>query len=348
MGLQGRILVISVALAALGGCVAPRALREVATPRDGAPIRGQFCLVYSQRYEIDLGGFEALHPFDIKKYQKIYLKLVEDGLVRPADVFVPGEITRDELEAVHTPEYIESLKRPDVVARDLEVGLIALLPRATVERGIVSPFRCATGGTLLAARLALRHGVAVNLAGGYNHAAPDHGGGFNLFADIPIAARVLQREGQIQRALLIDLDAHQGDGTALSCAADDALFTFDMYEAGIYPRTKRCNDLNVPLDSGTDDATYLELLRANLGRAFDAARPDIVLYNGGADVLAEDPLTGLALTIDGLVERDRIVFDEARRRRVPIAMVLGGGYSKNAWIAQYRSVRGLIEAGAGD
>jgi histone deacetylase 11 len=331
------------ALASLsGGCV-PQSLKEIQQPRSGAALNRRVCLVYSQRYQISLAGAEKLHPFDINKYSKIYLQLVADGMIHPQDVYVPGEIGREDLLRVHTPEYLSRLRQPTALARYLESGIVVLLLPGVADAAILRPFRYATGGTVLAARLALKYGIAVNLGGGYHHAEPDRGGGFCIYADMPIAIRVLQSEGLIRRALVVDLDVHQGNGTAKCVAADESVFTFDMHEKDIYPRPKETNDLDLPLPAGMDDQAYLRVLRQYLPEVFDRARADIVFLQVGVDVLDGDPLAHLRLTPDGIVERDRLVFDEAVRRKVPIVMVLGGGYSRQAWHVQYRSIRRVIE-----
>lgn len=337
------LLVTSLMLPMLAaGCAAPESFRRVQQPRNGAPLNGRVCLVYSQRYQIDLGGFESLHSFDINKYARIYLQLVTDGLIRPEDVYVPAEIGREDLLRVHTPEYLARLRQPSALAWYLENACVALMLPGLADAAVLRPFRYATGGTVLAARLAVRYGVAVNLGGGYHHAEPDRGGGFCIYADMPIAIRVLQSEGLIRRALVVDLDAHQGNGTARCLAGDDHVFTFDMHEEDIYPFPKETNDLDISLTAGMENDEYLRMLSDHLPKVFDRARPDIVFLQAGVDVLAGDRLARLRLTPEGIIERDRLVFDEAARRMVPIVMVLGGGYSPQAWQIQYRSIRGVI------
>ena len=343
MSAAGRVIGTAALLLPLTGCVMPSALRAVKTARDGVPLGGRVCVVYSQRYQIDLGGLERLHSFDIHKYEHIYLRLVADGVLRPEDVFVPPPITRDELLRVQSAAYLDRLRTSVVLARCLEANSVALLPSCLASAAIARPFRYATGGTLLAARLALAHGMAINLGGGYHHAAPDAGGGFCVYADMPVAIRALQAEGKIARALVVDLDVHQGNGTALCVANDDNVFTFDMHEEDIYPIPKAHNDLDVPLAPRTGDSEYLTILARYLPEVFDRARPDLVFFQAGVDCLADDPLANLALTPDGIVQRDALVFAEAARCHVPIVMVLGGGYSKSAWEVQYRSIHGLIE-----
>ncbi len=337
------VALLIVMMAALTGCAVAPALRQVREPRDGVALNHRVCVVYSQRYQISLGGLERLHPFDINKYARIYLQLVADGLIRPEEVYVPAEVGREDLLRVHTAEYLARLRRPADLAGYLECWPVALMLPSAADAGILRPFRYATGGTILAARLAMRYGIAVNLGGGYHHAEPDRGGGFCIYADMPIAIRILQGEGLVHRALVVDLDAHQGNGTARCVAADDRVFTFDMHEEDIYPTPKAKNDLDVPLPAGMDDEAYLRLLSDHLSRVFDRSRPEIVFLQAGVDVMQGDPLARLRLTPDGIVKRDRLVFEEAVRRKVPIVMVLGGGYSRQAWRVQYRSIRQAIE-----
>lgn len=325
------------------GCFTPESLRAVRQPRAGAPLNGRLCLVYSERYQIRFGGFERLHSFDIHKYARIYTQLVADGRVRPSDVYVPECVAPADLPRVHTPEYLQQLRSPRAVAEYLEFGPAALLPPGLLEPVLVRPFRYATGGTLLAARLALEHGLAINLGGGYHHAEPERGGGFCIFADMPVAIRALQAENRVARVLVMDLDVHQGNGTVACLAGDERVFTFDMHERDIYPHPKARATLDVPLERGTDDATYLDLLRRHLPVVFTLSQPDLVFYQAGVDPLAGDPLAHLALTPEGLVARDELVVSTAVQRRVPLVMVLGGGYSRQAWKVQCRSIRNLIE-----
>lgn len=325
------------------GCLIPRSFKGVKSPREGRPLNDKLCVVYSQQYQIGMLGLEKLHPFDINKYSRIYLQLVTDGLLCPACVFVPEPVSEEQLLTVHTPDYLDRLKNPTRLAEYLEFGPLAFAPSALADLAILQPFRYTTGGTLMAARQALLHGKAINLGGGYHHAEPDRGGGFCIYADMPIAIRVLQSEGRIDRALVIDVDVHQGNGTAVCLAADDRVFTFDMFQDGIYPIPKETNDLDVPMPAYTTDREFLEVLSEHLPDVFDRAPPDIVFLQAGVDGLAGDPLANFELTPDGIVERDRRIFAEADRRNVPIVMTLGGGYSDNAWRAQYQSIRGLIK-----
>ncbi len=324
------------------GCIPPRSFKQVRNPQSGVPLNRRVCLVYSQRYQIHLAGFEKLHPFDINKYGRIYLEMLKDGFVTPEEVFVPEAISRDDLLRIHTPRYLDSLQDPAVLARALEFGPAALAPAGLTDAAVLRPFRHATGGTLLAARLALRYGMAVNLGGGFHHAGPDSGEGFCVYADMPVAIRTLQAEGAVRRALIVDLDAHQGNGTARCFAGDDAVFTFDIHQADIYPIPKETNDVDIAMERHVSDVDYLRVLSHRLPAVFEQAQPDIVFLQAGVDVLDGDPLADFRLTEEGIVARDSLVFAQAHRRGLPIVMVLGGGYSDRAWAAQYQSIRSLV------
>lgn len=301
-------------------------------------------LVYSKRYEINLAGLERAHPFDIHKYSKIARQLVQDGLASAGDFHAPDQLTPEQMLLVHTPAYLESLRSSVAVARYLEAPLAAMLPAWLVDRGILRAFRHASGGTILAARLALQRGVAINIGGGYHHAKPDQGEGFCVYADIPIAIRVLQHEKLIRRALVVDLDVHQGNGTAVCCRGDESVFTFSMHEGDIYPIPKEKSDCDIELAAGTDDKAYLRILRRALPGVIDRSRPDLVILQAGCDILAGDPLADLAMTEDGVVRRDCHVVETCARRGIPIVMTLGGGYSRQAWRVQHSSIRRILEA----
>ena len=306
-------------------------------------MNDKVAIVYSKHYQINVGGLEKLHSFDINKYAKIYLALNTAGLLRPEDVFVPQAVTNEQILLVHTPEFLASLKNSKTVARYLEAPIIAAAPAGLVDAAVLNAFRYATGGTILAGQMALKHGIAINLAGGYHHAKPNAGEGFNVYADMAIAIRSLQKDGLIKRALIVDLDVHQGNGSAIIFASDDSVFTFSMHEGDIYPIPKEKSDLDVELPAGTGDKEYLRLLARHLPKVIKSARPDIVFIQAGCDTLDGDPLARLKMSADGIVRRDAMVIDRCVSEGIPVVMCLGGGYSENAWKVQYDSVRRTIE-----
>jgi len=316
-------------------------------PRDGRLVNDAAAVVYSSRYEIDLAGLERFHPFDIHKYGRIARALVADGHLKPSDFFVPAEVTRDELLLAHTPQYLASLGSSKNVARHLESKGMKLLPARSLDEGVLATFRASTGGTIVAARQALRCGLGINLGGGYHHAHPDHGEGFCIYADVPIAVRVLQREGLIRRALLVDLDVHQGNGNAVCFTGDDDVFTFSIHEAGIYPVPKARSDLDVELSPPVDDERYLDVLKHHLPRVIRAAKPDLVVVLAGVDTYRDDPLAHFDMTARGIQDRDAYAVGQARERGIPVLYVTSGGYSPDAWQIQYRSIANLLATFAG-
>ena len=308
----------------------------------GRPLQ-HVAIVYSTNYDINVAGFERLHPFDIRKYAKIYLQLQTDGYLRPEDVFVPEPLSREQILLVHTDSFLESLQESQRVAQYLEAGFVGMFPAATVDATVLRSFRWASGGTILAARQALDYGIAMNIGGGYHHAKPDAGEGFCIYNDLAIAIRCLQNEGLIQRACVIDLDVHQGHGTAVIFAGDDDVFTFSMHQRDIYPIPKETSDWDIELDSGTTDQQYLEILQAALPDVLARAKPDIVFLQAGCDTFAADPLAALAMTKPGIVQRDALVIDACVAQGIPIVMTLGGGYHSQAWAIQYASIARTID-----
>lgn len=336
------LLVVTVGLLSCG-CLSSGALRAVESPRPGKPLAGRVAVVYSSEYQIDLAGLERLHPFDIHKYARIYRELVAARLLTPADVYVPKPVTEEAILRVHTREFLTSLRSSSTVARYLEASVVAVLPASVVDSGMLRPFRYASGGTLMAGREALRCGIAINIGGGYHHAKPQRGEGFCIYADIPIAIRTLQAEGKIKTALVVDLDVHQGNGTAVCLANDDTTFTFSMHQRDIYPIPKEKSDLDVEFEAGTDDQAFMETLTKHLPGVLERSSPDIVFLVAGCDTLAGDPLASLSMTEEGIVRRDAMVIDACVERGVPVVMTLGGGYSEDAWHAQFASIRRIIE-----
>jgi histone deacetylase 11 len=301
-------------------------------------------IVYSAKYKISVFGMEKLHPFDIAKYDKIYNGLKKDGYVTKASVINPAEVTREQMLLIHTENYIERLKKTKNVARYLEVPQLSIIPNNLLDKMIVSRFRKASGGTIEARRQALKSKskMAINLGGGFHHAKPDKGEGFCIIADVPIAIRVLQEEKLIKRALIIDTDIHQGNGTIVCLKDDPSTYTFSMHEADIYPMPKEVGDEDVELRGGVTDAVYLKILASKLDDLFLKSKPDIVFHVAGCDALNGDPLASGKMTHAGIQKRDAMIVKACEKYGVPYVMTLSGGYSKDAWNAQYKSISALI------
>ncbi len=305
-------------------------------------MKPRVAVVYSEHYQIDMGGFENLHLHP-QRYDKTYLKLQREGLIRPEDVFAGEPVTREQILLVHSEDFLASLEDPSRIAEYVELPVIATLPVQLIDASMLNALRHATGGTIEAARLALQYGIAINIGGGYHHANPHAGEGFCIYNDVAIAIRVAQGERRFSRALVVDLDVHQGNGTALCFKGDDDVFTFSLHEGDIYPIPKEESDLDVELPPGTGDAEYLRVLAEHLPKAIEASKPDIALLVAGVDVLENDPIAYLRMTPEGVVERDALVIDQCVSRNIPIVMVLAGGYSDDAWEVQYASIRRTIE-----
>ncbi|SFI82253.1 histone deacetylase family protein [Planctomicrobium piriforme] len=261
------------------------------------------------------------HKFPMSRYRLLRDRLVEQQIASPEQLFVPEAAEFSDLCRVHTTDYVTRIfageLQPDEQRR---IGF----PWSTqmVERS-----RRSVGATLCAARYALRSGLGVNLAGGTHHAFADRGGGYCVFNDVAVTIRTLQAQGLIQRAVVIDCDIHQGDGTAALFAGDESVFTFSMHAQKAYPARKQQSDLDLPLLPGTGDADYLSALQQGLEQTWRHGPYDIAFYLAGADPFVGDRLGGLALTKSGLAERDRLVATSCREHQLPLVIAMAGGYA---------------------
>lgn len=288
-------------------------------------------LIYHPGYNITAFGLERLHPFDGRKYGRIHDALIARGLRRPGDFVRPDAISRRDLAGLLTAEYLRSLGRTEELARILEVPIVRRLPGWAVDWRVLRPMRLATGGTLLACRLALEQGVAINLGGGFHHASAAWGGGFCVYADAALAAKILHDEGKVGKVMVVDLDAHQGNGTAAVFEAWPWATIFDLYERDNFPARKEPEDYPLPVRTGLGGAEYLDIVDRTLPPALETARPELIIYNAGSDPFVDDPLAGFRLTMSELAERDLLVVTLARERGIPVAMLLSGGYSRESW-----------------
>src|SRR3954462_14789483 len=255
------------------------------------------------------------------KYRLLRERLVSSGVLSEDELEESDVVDRGLLLLAHTPDYLDAVFSGHLTEADQRrVGF-------PWSEALILRSRASVFGTVAAARAALRDGMAGNLAGGTHHAYPDRGTGFCVFHDIAVAARTLQREGLIDRALVVDLDVHQGDGTAAIFAGDESVFTFSMHGAKNFPFRKQRSSLDVELPDGCDDAGYLAALERHLPDALDRARADLAFFQAGGDPLRHDALGRLGLSPAGLRTRDRIVATAARERGVPLVLTLGGGYA---------------------
>ena len=263
----------------------------------------------------------AGHRFPMDKFKRVMRRLLEDGVVRADQVREPEPAPRPWLTAVHDDAYVDAVLTqtvPDKIERRIGLPISAGVARRSVA---------ANGGTVLTARLALEHGLACNTAGGSHHAFKEQGSGFCVFNDVAVAATRLRAEGLIERALVVDLDVHQGDGTAKIFEDDTAIFTFSMHCRTNFPARKQRSDLDIALEPDTGDEIYLKTLDENLEGILERHRPDLVFFNAGVDPHVEDKLGRLALSDAGLERRERMVLETCLQHGTPVAGVLGGGYA---------------------
>jgi acetoin utilization deacetylase AcuC-like enzyme len=274
--------------------------------------------VYHPTYQIVL---PPGHPFPMSKYGLLKDQLLAEGILEAADLLQPEPLDAPDLALVHTHEYLDKLRSTGLsTAEQRRLGL-------PWSEALWQRSQLAAAGTVLAARIALDEGLAGNLAGGTHHAFADHAEGFCVLNDVAIAIRKLQAERRIERAAIVDLDVHQGNGTAAIFEAVDEVFTFSIHGERNYPLVKMRSNLDVALADGAGDADYLGALRRHLPTVLDAADADIVFYLAGVDVAAGDRYGKLALTEEGIRARDRGVIDAVRGRGLPLAIVLAGGYA---------------------
>ncbi len=262
------------------------------------------------------------HPFPLEKYRLVRERLLADGVLAPEWISRSDPAPREWLAAAHDAEYLERTFGEGWTAADVRrLGL-------PWSRELVQRASAAVYGTVMASRAALEHGIAGNLAGGTHHAFFDHGEAYCLFNDVAISIALLRREGHAQRPFVLDLDVHQGNGTAAMFATDTSVFTFSLHARHNYPTHKQRSTLDVELDDAAGDDSVLAELDAHVPVALDAHAPDLVFYQAGVDALHTDRLGRLRMTHEGLIERDRRVFAWLEERHLPVVIMLGGGYGR--------------------
>ena len=257
------------------------------------------------------------------KFGRLYEVLVRDGVASPDQFHCAEPATAELVTLAHDPHYVDAYLRGTIDARAMRrIGF-------PWDSRLVRRTCTALAGTLLAAELALEHGLACSTAGGTHHAYYDFGSGYCIFNDLAVAARALLHQGRVQKVLIVDLDVHQGDGTASILQGDPAVFTFSMHCEANFPFRKQASDLDVGLPIGMEDDAYLQVLAQQLPDLLAEVRPDLVLYDAGVDPHKDDLLGKLALTDAGLYRRDHYVLSTCREARIPVACVIGGGYSQD-------------------
>jgi acetoin utilization deacetylase AcuC-like enzyme len=262
------------------------------------------------------------HRFPMEKYELLPEQLIYEGTIAVDNFFAPELLSEVNILSVHKEEYWVKLKNL-TLSRKEERRTGFPLSEALVERE-----RIINQGTIDAANFALKYGVAMNIAGGTHHAFTDRGEGFCLLNDIAIAAHYLIKNNKVKKVLVVDLDVHQGNGTAEIFKDNPQVFTFSMHGKGNYPMHKEISDLDIELEDKTDDRTYLKILKETLPRLIDEQQPDFIFFQSGVDVLATDKLGRLGMTIAGCKERDKIVFEHCFKNKIPVVASMGGGYSE--------------------
>ncbi len=309
-----------------------------------------FKLIYSDDYYLPIGA----HVFPAEKYRLIHKRLLETALAEPSDFVTPQSATDQDILLVHTPEYVHKLKTGTLSPMEEMQMEVPYSPE------LVKAFWLSAGGSILAADLAMQNGVAVNIGGGFHHAFPDHGEGFCVIHDVAVAIKRMHKDGRVKRAMIVDCDVHDGNGTAgifppktyasqplpsvggvqhnlrntnaqlrdCNSTGDLEVFTISLHQANNYPNIKPPSSIDVHLPDGTDDHLYLAWLDQALSSAFRQFEPELICYIAGADPYKEDQLGGLALTLDGLKTRDELMLRVARSRNIPIMITFAGGYAR--------------------
>lgn len=298
-------------------------------------------LFYRPEYVYDVVERGMRQTFDVLRPRRIHDALIDCGAARSEDFVAPVALGEADLRLVHTPEYLEELRSPATLAR-----LLFLDPEHPWDERLVLPFLYASGGTVAAALdAAADGGIGLNLAGGYHHAQADKAEGFCAVADVAIAIRRLQRDRDVDRVLIVDLDYHHGNGNAAIFADDESVFTFSVHANNWSWLTKRHN-LDIELPAHTGDAAYLAALTRHLPPILRSFDPDFVFYVAGSDPFIEDRLADFDLSEAGMLARDRFVTEAIRERALPMVVVTAGGYGPSAWRIHFNYYRWLLEVGA--
>ena len=261
------------------------------------------------------------HRFPMLKYELIPEQLLYEGSIEPGNLFSPAACKEEVVLLTHTAEYLEKLQNQTLSAREQRHIGFPQSPMLTQRELVI------TQGSIDCCRYAFENGVAMNVAGGTHHAFADHGEGFCLLNDFAVAANYLLLQQMARKILIIDLDVHQGNGTARLFEKEPRVFTFSMHGRHNYPFHKETSDLDIGLEDGTNDAVYLQLLQTHLPRLIETVQPDIAFFLSGVDILETDKFGKLKLTLQGCKQRDEIVFTQLQQKKIPCVVAMGGGYS---------------------
>ncbi len=305
----------------------------------------QAILVHSPHYNTDLAEFGIDKPFALDRGDLVIQHLRQLQAFK-GEILRPETVTEDDIRLVHTPRYLESLKSEQTWLDIFELKANEYFPENASKKlpTLISDISIKCGGTKLACEIALTTGLAANLGGGYHHAFPDQGRGFCVLHDIAIAIKSLQKHGNIKTAMVVDLDFHQGDGTALIFQDDPTVFTLSVHSAEGWPEVKQKSDIDVELFQH-EAHTYIERTEEAIDRALEKLAPDLVVYVAGSDPYEKDVLPGtrfLNLSLEVMEQRDKLVLDRFHQKQIPLAMVFAGGYGPDVWEVHYRGVRHLV------
>ena len=277
-----------------------------------------FKLIYSAEYLLPIGA----HVFPAGKYKGVQDRLLALRVAEAMDFVAPRAAVDEDILLVHTPQYVHKLKTGTLDTRE------ELEMEVPFSRELVRAFWMAAGGSMLAADCALNDGVAINIGGGFHHAFPDHGEGFCMINDIAIAIRRMQHDEKVHTAMTIDCDVHQGNGTAAIFSASSDVFTISLHQQNNYPAFNPPSSLDMNLPDGMGDDEYLACLRNAMDIGLSKLGPDLICYVAGADPYRDDQLGGLSLTIEGLKERDALVFRRGKAEGIPVMVTFAGGYAR--------------------
>ncbi len=302
-------------------------------------------IIYSPKYDISILGIEKFHPFDTQKYGKIYKYLIDNLKYTKEQFYNPEIVSDDDLLLVHSKEYLDSLSNSKAISQIAEISQLSYVPFFILKNNLLKPMKYATGGTILGIDLLENNNWAINLSGGYHHAKSNEGGGFCFFSDIAIAVKKYQQKHKESKILIIDFDAHQGNGYEDIFKDEKNIIIFDLYNKEIYPKDtllEKYIDYKFAVQSGVKDDDYLKIINKNLPEILKDEKPDLIIYNAGTDIYKKDSLGKFEITKEGIIKRDEIVFKEAIKSNVKILMLLSGGYSKESYEITGKSIENLL------